>query len=105
MKRKKITYNQIMETCNALYNKLLEVEKAVNYNHTLTLAYIDCNGDQDKLTKFLKEMNEDGQSDESNISGNREDKSGDTNTNTKSTKVRKIFKDGANKDKASQESK
>jgi hypothetical protein len=57
MKRKKITYNQIMETCNALYNKLLQVEKAVNYNHTLTLAYIDCNGDQDKLTKFLKEMN------------------------------------------------
>jgi len=105
MKRKKITYNQIMETCNALYNKLLEVEKAVNYNHTLTLAYIDCNGDQDKLTKFLKEMNEDGQSDKSNIDGNRKDKSGDTNTNSKSTKVRKITKDGANKDKACKESK
>ena len=105
MKRKKITYNQIMETCNALYNKLLEVEKAVNYNHTLTLAYIDCNGDQDKLTKFLKEMNEDGQSDKSNTDGNRKDKSGDTNTNTKSAKVGKITKDGANKDKASQKSK
>tara|TARA_R100000988_G_C3995112_1_gene165213 strand:+ start:1337 stop:1642 length:306 start_codon:yes stop_codon:yes gene_type:complete len=101
MKRKKITYNQIMETCNALYNKLLEVEKAVNYNHTLTLAYIDCNKDQDKLTKFLKEMNKDGQSNKSNTNGNREDKSGNTNTDTKSTKVGKIIKDGANKDKTS----
>ena len=50
-------------------------------------------------------MNEDGQSNKSNIDGNRKDKSGDTNTNTKSTKVRKISKDGANKDKASQKSK
>ena len=88
-KPKKVTYKELMERNDFLLGKCMEIERTVNYTHTLLLAYIDCNEDQDKLKQFLEEVNEDGQSNGSDIKGDREDKSGDTPTKSKSKKTRK----------------
>ena len=50
-KKKKITYNELMERNDFLLSRLMEIERAVNYTHSLIIAYIDCNEDQDKLKK------------------------------------------------------
>lgn len=86
-KPKKVTYKELMERCDMLLGKVMEIERAVNYTHTLILTYIDCNEDQDKLKQFLEEANKDGQSDGSNTKGNRKDKSGNTDTKSKSSKA------------------
>tara|TARA_R110002020_G_scaffold153139_4_gene332332 strand:- start:42 stop:341 length:300 start_codon:yes stop_codon:yes gene_type:complete len=86
-KPKKVTYKELMERNDFLLGKCMEIERTVNYTHTLLLAYIDCNEDQDKLKQFLEEVNKDGQSDGSNTEGNRKNKSGNTDTKSKSSKA------------------
>ena len=42
-KQKKVTYKELMERNDFLLSRLLEVERAVNYTHSLIVSYIDCN--------------------------------------------------------------
>ena len=42
-KSKKVTYKELMERNDFLLSRLMQVEKAVNYTHTLIIAYIDSN--------------------------------------------------------------
>jgi hypothetical protein len=83
-KAKKVTYKELMERNDFLLSRLLEVERAVNYTHTLTLAYIDCNDDKEKLRKFLEEVDKNEQADRSDTKGDRKDKSGDKDVKSKS---------------------
>ena len=84
-KQKKVTYKELMERNDFLLSRLLEIERAVNYTHTLIIAYIDSNNHQDKLKNYLeKENNKNEQTDRSDTEGNRKDKSGDTNSKSKS---------------------
>tara|TARA_R100000664_G_C2752148_1_gene139434 strand:- start:1200 stop:1526 length:327 start_codon:yes stop_codon:yes gene_type:complete len=98
-KRKKVTYNELMERNDFLLSRLMEMERAVNYTHTLVISYIDCNGDQEKLKNHLKEI-EDGQANGSSSKTNRADKSGDNKTVSKSSSSRKSNSKTANKNKA-----
>ena len=84
-KPKKVTYKELIKRNDFLLSRLLEVERAVNYTHTLIIAYIDSNNHQDKLKNYLeKENNKNEQTDRSDTEGNRKDKSGDTNSKSKS---------------------
>ena len=83
-KSKKVTYKKLMERNDFLLARLMEVERAVNYTHTLIIAYIDSNNHQDKFKNFLEEKNKNEQTDGSDTEGNREDKSGDSNTKPES---------------------
>ncbi len=86
-KSKKVTYKELMERNDFLLSRLMQVEKAVDYMHTLLIDYIDCNGDQEKLKQFLEEVTKDGQSNTSDIDGNRENKPGNTSIDTESSEV------------------
>ena len=99
-KAKKVTYKELMERNDFLLRRLLEVERATNYIHSLIISYIECNKHQEKLKKFLKEETNDKQTDGSNTKGNREDKSGDTDTKSKSSETGKKLKIRASKAKA-----
>jgi hypothetical protein len=88
-KPKKVTYKELMERNDFLLGKLMELERGINYTHSLILSYIECNKDEENLKKYLEEVNKDGQSDGSNTEGDREDKSGDTPAKSKSKKTRK----------------
>ena len=86
-KAKKVTYKELMERNDFLLSRLMEVERAVNYTHTLIIAYIDANKHHDKLKQFLEEQNKNGKTDGSDTKGDRKDKSGDTDSKSKSTKA------------------
>ena len=73
-KAKKVTYKELMERNDFLLSRLMEVERAVNYTHTLILAYIDANDHQDKLKQFLEEQNKNGKTDRSDTKRDRKDK-------------------------------
>ena len=96
-KSKKVTYKELMERNAFLLDKLIEVKRAVDYTHTLIIAYIDCNGDEEKLKQFLKKENENGKTNRSNTSGDRKDKSGDTSLDSKSTDAGDNSEAGADK--------
>ena len=92
-KQKKVTYKELMERNDFLLSRLLEVERAVNYTHSLIVAYIDSNEDSEKLVKFLKEQGEkDGQAQRDNSKGNRENKPGDNDSDSKSKESGKKLK-------------
>ena len=83
-KTKKVTYKELMERNDFLLSRLLEVERAVNYMHTLVISYIACNKHEEKLKQYLEENNKNEQANGSDTKGNRKDKSGDTDSNSKS---------------------
>ena len=88
MKKKKLTYNELAERLDLLFTRILEIERAINYTHSLVIAYVDSNDHSEKFVKFLKEQKEKNeQANGSNIKGNRENKPGDTNTKPESTKT------------------
>jgi len=97
-KRKKVTYNELMERNDFLLSRLMEMERAINYTHTLIISYIDCNEDQEKLKTYLKET-ENGQANGSSSKTNRTDKSGDNKTISKSSSSRKSNPKAANSNK------
>ena len=99
-KSKKVTYKELMERNDFLLSRLMQVEKAVNYTHTLIIAYIDSNSHQEKLKEFLEKENENGQSDKSNTNGDRENQPGDIVTDAKSAKTGGKSKARTNKTKA-----
>ena len=85
MKKKKLTYNELNERLDFVFNRLMEVERAVNYIHTLTVSYISSNNHQDKFKKYLeKESKKNEQANGSDSKGNRENKSGNSNADSKS---------------------
>lgn len=83
-KSKKVTYKELMERNDFLLTRLMEVERATNYMHTLIISYIACNKHEDKLKKYLEENSKNGQENGSDSEGDRKDKSGDTNSESKS---------------------
>ena len=99
-KRKKVTYSELMERNDFLLSRLMEMERAVNYTHTLIISYIDCNKDQDKLKEYLKKESDNGQANGSSSEADRVDKSGDSKAISKSSKPGKSTNKGKNKDKA-----
>ena len=99
-KQKKVTYKELMKRNDFLLSRLMELERGVNYTHTLILSYIDCNDHKDKLKNFLEEMGKNGQTNKSDSKGNRKDKSGDSNSESKSKETGKKLKIRTNKDKA-----
>jgi len=83
-KAKKVTYKELMERNDFLLSRLLEVERATNYVHTLIITYIACNKHEDKLKKYLEEHNKNEQANRSDTKGDRKDKSGDKDVRSKS---------------------
>ena len=74
-KRKKVTYKELTNDLGIVIQRMAQIEKGLDYMHSLLISYIECNKDQDKLKKFLeKEKNE--QANRSNSKGDREDKTG-----------------------------
>tara|TARA_R100000501_G_scaffold4868_1_gene10873 strand:+ start:407 stop:715 length:309 start_codon:yes stop_codon:yes gene_type:complete len=89
MKKKKVTYNELMERLDFTFGKLMELERGINYLHTLVVSYISCNKHEEKLKTFLKkETKKDGQTKSDNTKGDRKDQSGDTNPEPKSKQTR-----------------
>ena len=85
MKKKKLTYNELGERLDFVFNRLMEVERAVNYVHSLIVACVDSNDHSKKLIKYLKEQEEKNeQANRSDTKGDRKDKSGDSSSNSKS---------------------
>jgi hypothetical protein len=92
------------EMTNGIMNNFNNLNLLANYIND----FIEFQDQTENFKVFIQKKYErmtNGQPDQSNTDGNRENKSGDTNPDTKSTKARKIVKDGANKDKASKKSK
>ena len=58
MKSKKVTYKELKQTMDSFIIELINVKRAVDYDHTLLLKYIESNGHDGKLTKFLKKESE-----------------------------------------------
>ena len=98
-KRKKVTYGELMDRNLLLLKKTIDMERAIDYLHMVILSYIECNGDEEKLKKYLKEK-DDEQSNKSDSDGDREDKSGDTIADTKSPEAGGEPEAGANKNQA-----
>ena len=68
-----------------LFTRMLEIERAINYTHSLIVAYVDSNDHSKKLVKFLKEQEEKNeQANRSDTKGDRKDKSGDSSANSES---------------------
>ena len=85
MKKKKLTYNELGERVGFIFNKVMEIERAVNYVHSLIVAYVDSNDHSKKLIKYLKEQEEKNeQANRSDTKGDRKDKSGDSSANSES---------------------
>ena len=85
MKKKKLTYNELSERLDLLFTRMLEIERAINYTHSLIVAYVDSNNHSEKFVKFLKEIKEKNeQANRSNTEGNRKDKSGNISSKSKS---------------------
>ena len=99
-KRKKVTYNELMERNDFLLSRLMETERAINYTHTLIISYIDCNKDQEKLKNYLKET-EGEQTDRSSSKTNRINKSRDNKAVSKSSELGNSDSKKTNIDKAS----
>ena len=99
-KRKKVTYSELMQRNDYLLSRLMEVERAVNYTHTLTLNYIASNKHEKKLKKYLEKEAKNGQANGSSSKTNRADKSGDNKTVSKSSSSRYSNSKTANKNKA-----
>ena len=99
-KPKKITYNELMDRNLLLLQKTVEMQRAIDYLHTLLLSYIECNNHQEKLKKYLEENNKNEQTNGSDPNGNREDKPGDTPIDTESTEARDKSKTRTNKAQA-----
>ena len=92
------------EMTNGIMNNFNNLNLLANYIND----FIEFQNQTENFKVFIQKKYErmtNGQPDQSNTNGNRKDKSGDTDTNTKSAKAGKISKDGANKDKASKKSK
>ena len=98
-KRKKVTYSELMQRNDYLLSRLMEVERAVNYTHTLTLNYIASNKHEKKLKKYLEKEAKNGQTNGSSSETNRTDKSGNNKTVKKSSKPGKSIDQGKNKNK------
>ena len=77
MKKKKLTYNELAERLDLMFTRMLEIERAINYTHSLVVAYVDSNNHSEKFVEFLKkEKEKNEQANRSNSKGDREDKSG-----------------------------
>ena len=98
-KKKKVTYNDLMQRNDFLLSRLMEVERAINYTHSLTVSYIACNKDEDKFKKYLKKEAENGQADGSSSETNRTNQSGNSETIRKSSKSRSSDSKEGNIDK------
>ena len=101
-KQPKVTYKELMGRLEFMFGKLIELTKTINYSHTVLLEYIKFKEDTAGLTKYLKkefELNKEKENDKngSNPGGDREDKSGTINSNTKSTKLGKEYETSGNK--------
>ena len=86
-KRKKITYNELMERNDFLLSRLMEVERAVNYTHTLIISYISSNNHEKKFKNYLEKEAKIGQDNGSSTKADRTNKSGDNKAITKSSKA------------------
>ena len=89
MKAKKVTYKELANRIDIMLQRVMQISNAMDYTHTLLVKYIEMNKDIDKLKEFLKKEEEDAQAKRSDTEGDREDKSGNTDTNTKSKQSRK----------------
>ncbi len=77
MKKKKLTYNELAERLDLMFTRMLEIERAINYTHSLVVAYVDSNNHSEKFVEFLKkEKEKNEQANRSNSKGDRENKSG-----------------------------
>ena len=52
-KRKKVTYKELTNDLGIVIQRMAQIEKGLDYMHSLLISYIECNKDQDKLNKFL----------------------------------------------------
>ena len=98
-KRKKVTYKELTNDLGIVIQRMAQIEKGLDYMHSLLISYIECNKDQDKLKKFLEKEIKDGQTDGSSSEANRSNKSGDKKTDGKSGKPRESTTEKGNKDK------
>lgn len=89
-KAKKITYKEIMERLNFVMGRVMQIEKTLDYDHTLLLRYIECKGDVDNLKEFLKEQErkENEQTDRSSPKADRDRHERDPETQNKVEKIR-----------------
>ena len=94
MKEKKVTYKELMQRLNFLFEKLIHIERTLNFVYTLELRYIEMNGDTEKLTKFLeKETENDRQASENSSGASGQTESGDSKVEKiKSTPKKSIRK-------------
>ena len=85
-KRKKVTYKELTNDLGIVIQRMAQIEKGLDYMHSLIISYIECNKDQDKLKKFLEKEIEDGQTSGDSSGAGSSDKSGDKKSNGKSNK-------------------
>ena len=90
-KSKKITYKELMERLNFVLGKMMQFERALDYNHTLVLKYIEFKGDVKKLRDFLKK--EDKNNEQTNGSSPKADRDHHERNPETQRKVEKIRKD------------
>ena len=86
-KKKKVTYSELMERNDFLLSRLMEVERAVNYTHTLVISYISSNKHEKKLKNYLEKETKNGQTNGSGSESDRANKSRDNKTISKSSKT------------------
>ena len=90
MKEKKVTYKELMQRLNFLFEKLIHIERTLNFAYTLQLKYIEMNGDTEKLTKFLeKETENERQASEDSSGTSGEVGSGDKKVKKAKQKIEK----------------
>ena len=79
MKKKKLTYNELGERLDFVFEEMVKGHRMIDYLNMLLVNYIKFSENEDKFKKFLeKELNKDGQNGTSSIGSDRKDKSGDT---------------------------
>ena len=86
MKKKKVTYSELMERNDLLLSRLMETERAVNYVHMLIVSYIASNNHGDKFKKYLEKEAKNGQTNGSSPETDRTNQQGDSETVSKSSK-------------------
>tara|TARA_R100000808_G_C2147763_1_gene155798 strand:+ start:188 stop:493 length:306 start_codon:yes stop_codon:yes gene_type:complete len=83
-KPKKITYKELASRIDFMIEKLIQLERGLDYVHSLAISYIECNDHQEKLKEFLKKESKDEQADGSSPETDRGDKSGDKSSSEQS---------------------
>ena len=101
-KPKKVTYKELMDKLDFVFYKTAEIQRAVDYTHTLLLEYISFKKDNNALKEHLATIQKEMKDEQANRDSSGSDslnKSGDKKSNGKSDKSGRSSTKKGSKDK------